>query len=650
MRLGERDSRSPHGWLSPPESPELGSFGGSVVPVPPTSLKPEILRLRRDGLTVREIAQRLNLRFSEVRQLLDISSEGYIEFEGFECLDFTTSESSSKALEYSQDDLDELTSASDWDLSELLDIQHGFDTGLDNILQTEKQGRLCSISHPLELRKFDDYVEGVVNDYTSVVENVLRSHEAFRKYLEFKGQIVLSEVGRGFRGLRDVVDDSWLLCDLDFGRYEYHEVVYDLLKEFGYSEGDLSSVVRFRVGECRVCNIRYANGYKVHSGRMGIVRKYNEAKRRAIELFEILKLIGRKMDDFGIYNFRKNRNGEMVKKPCSHKSLAIIWVDLTVSDEISKAVADFICQRFNESRYVYGFGGIGSLRGGVRFRIESYVFSEVRKIVKVATEKALKQWLRDYLSKVEHMPLIGDFEIVGFSNIHLWSSLQLSPHLHNHLCLFNVVEVEIDGKREYWRFSPKIRKDEVERFKKIWCKVIVEEIRKADFWKVWGYDELLFDKLREIGFKFDVHFSYTWLKDKCAGVFVHHIAYRGRSFVVDLNNAFWDCRVVRDQLDLNWIEACLLFINKRILYGSMKRWRKRFNISNDELKALWQRLRENRGLGYCPFCGNPLEFIGVYSLNELLDSFGKVVFYFYFKGLWRFEFWKKKGRGGGLNG
>ena len=670
MRLGERDSRSPHGCRSPPESPELGSFGGSVVPVPPTSLKPEILRLRRDGLTVREIAQRLNLRFSEVRQLLDISSEGYIEFEGFECLDFTTSDPSSKALVL--DDLDELTS-SDWDLSELLDIQHDFDTSFDDIVSISFDTQGGYLEHTTEISESVGGVGGVevVVDGNHVDWILKEARDVLNRYALDKPILdelfgvrgyscVLKSKGRkSLQILKDVVNlDEWAILDFDFIKIESHPYYWDFLRALGYSEGDLMVWFKLAKFKCSSCG---ANVYKAHAnrryvepGRVHPVQLLSRCKRRAFEDYRRLLAVVHALLRRGVFNYRDG-----LFKRVYDKSLSLICLDLTVPVSVSLSLCDIVNQRLREAEEKYGFSLVGELRDkNVINAVYGFVFSDIVKAMRFAFAKAFAEVVKLILEKEEGLT-VKDLQLGGKVCCHIWSSGWLTPHFHLHTNVLNVVRVKVNGEERFVRFKPDLPEWALSLLREKWRRYLREELFKIDGAGAWLYD---------IDFEEDfvIHTQFIELDlnekgdFKNAGKILHRLRYVSRSPLLDLNIAFHEGRLIyengevyavrdgqRIPIDLRWLMALAVYQNRSQCFGFVHSCKRILGVTDEELKPY---RGEAERTEYCPICGHKMDFVDYITLNELLDQGLPFVISFYHNGYRRFEFWKKKGRGGGLNG
>ena len=674
MRLGERDSRSPHGWVSPSESPELGSFGGSVVPVPPTSLKPEIQRLRSEGLTVREIAQRLNLRFSEVKRLLGSYSEVEdveIQVEGFEGLDFTTSDPSSKALVL--DDLDDLTS-SDWDLSELLDIQHDFDTSFDDIVSISFDTQGGYLEHTTEISESvggagdvevvvdGNHVDWILKEARDVLNRYALDKPILEELFGVKGySCVLKSKGRkSLQILKDVVNlDEWAILDFDFIKIESHPYYWDFLRALGYSEGDLMVWFKLAKFKCSSCG---ANVYKAHAnrryvepGRVHPVQLLSRCKRRAFEDYKRLLAVVHALLRRGVFNYRDG-----LFKRVYDKSLSLICLDLTVPVSVSLSLCDIVNQRLREAEEKYGFSLVGELRDkNVINAVYGFVFSDIVKAMRFAFAKAFAEVVMLILEKEEGLTVKGSIQLGGKVCCHIWSSGWLTPHFHLHTNVLNVVRVKVNGEERFVRFKPDLPEWALSLLREKWRRYLKEELFKIDGAGAWLYD---------IDFEEDfvVHTQFIELDlnekgdFKNAGKILHRLRYVSRSPLLDLNIAFHEGRLIyengevyavrdgqRIPIDLRWLMALAVYQNRSQCFGFVHSCKRILGITDGELKPY---RGEAERTEYCPICGHKMDFVDYITLNELLDQGLPFVISFYHNGYRRFEFWKKKGRGGGLNG
>jgi hypothetical protein len=93
--------------------------------------------------------------------------------------------------------------------------------------------------------------------------------------------------------------------------------------------------------------------------------------------------------------------------------------------------------------------------------------------------------------------------------------------------------------------------------------------------------------------------------------------------------------------------ALAVYQNRSQCFGFVHSCKRILGITDGELKPY---RGEAERTEYCPICGHKMDFVDYITLNELLDQGLPFVISFYHNGYRRFEFWKKKGRGGGLNG
>ena len=79
----------------------------------------------------------------------------------------------------------------------------------------------------------------------------------------------------------------------------------------------------------------------------------------------------------------------------------------------------------------------------------------VEELMRKAVRRAIEKFLRKYLKKHEKVPLKGEFKVGGMMNVHLQSSsVPKEAHIHNHVCLWNIVI----HNEQIIRFSPYIGK------------------------------------------------------------------------------------------------------------------------------------------------------------------------------------------------
>jgi hypothetical protein len=88
--------------------------------------------------------------------------------------------------------------------------------------------------------------------------------------------------------------------------------------------------------------------------------------------------------------------------------------------------------------------------------------------------------------------------------------------------------------------------------------------------------------------------------------------------------------------------ALALYQNRSQSFGFVHSCKKLLGVTDDQLKPYRGESRKE----YCPFCGSELEFVDYLTMMDFLKEGNPFIITFYHNGYRRFEFWKKKGRGG----
>jgi len=653
--VGERVSCSPHGALSPPN--------GCPAPLTPSGqgVYSEIQRLRSEGLTVREIAQRLNLRFSEVKRLLgsEVEEVGDVDIliDGFDGIDFmTSSEPHGSSLDVTiVADLDDLSTVEySWDLSNMFLPHHDkvCHTHDGDISPETPRGYLDHIT------KITSCQGGGVEWVVKEVEDVINWHAVNKPILdelfEVEGYSCVYRA-KGRRSLRAIADlvRGWAVLDFDFTKIECHPVYYDLMKALGYPEGDLFVWFKLAKYKCSSCGSEI---FKTHvsrsatAGRVHPVQLLSRCKKRAFLDYKRFLAVVHALLRHGVFNYR---DGRFVR--VYDKSLSLICLDLTVPKSVSLSLRDLIFQRLNEVMERYGFDLVGKVRDKhVLNAIYGVVFADIVKAMKIAFVRAYTDVVRVILENEEGLKVKGKIMFGGKVNCHIWSSGWLVPHFHLHTNFLNVVRVEVDGEVRYIRFKPKLSEWALNLLKEKWTKYLKEELFKIDDFRVWGY---------EIDFEdeFVVHSQFIELDlnengdFKNAGKILHRLRYVSRSPLLDLNIALHDGKIVfengevyavkdgqRIPIDFRWLMALALYQNRSQSFGFVHSCKKLLGVTDDQLKPYRGESRKE----YCPFCGSELEFVDYLTMMDFLKEGNPFIITFYHNGYRRFEFWKKKGRGG----
>jgi hypothetical protein len=623
----------------------LAPFSGRPRPRPcPDPHFEQVNLLRREGLTVREIAQRLNLRPSEVKRLLGSEVEEIeIQVEGFEGLDFTTSQESrdsSLVLDITIDvDLDDLTSSSDWDLSDLFNIRHDFNTDHEDVSLDTQRGYLDLLQKSRFVKR------GIIN--LSSVGDL----DVIRCYFETQGyeQVLVTKGRKTLKVLRDLIKGYGIL-HTDFSYISPHGGYSEVLYLEGYDEIDLSAEVFILKYSCSNCGFEVYKPHGVRSvfgGRVHPVLLSSRRKRTAIRSYNRNLAVVHGLVKEGVFNWREGRFVRV-----SDKSLSLLNLEFTVPVGVSKSLRDYVVLRLREAKEKFGFDLIGHVRDAqVLNAIYTFVFGDIVKAFRKAVISALRDTIREILAKEEGLKVKGKIQLGGKYAVHIWSSSWLTPHFHVHVDLFNVVRTS----KGFIRFKPELSKWALDLLRIKWRNYLKKYLFEIEGLKAWLYEEDFEDE-----FVVHNHFIELDLRENGdfanAGKLLHRLKYVCRSPLLDLNTAFWDKRVVLEDgrvvaktddgdvvLDLEWIECLCAYQTRYESFGFVHSAKRLFNVDIKDL-------RKTEMCEYCPVCGHPLVFVERITLPEFLKQNDRFVMVFYHNGCWRYEFWKKKGRGGGLNG
>jgi hypothetical protein len=621
-----------------------------------------------------------------------------IQVEGFEDLDFSFTSNVDKIdSEPVQDvttnvetltlDLEDLTFTSEWDLSSMFLPHHdevchthdedvSLDTQRGYLEHTTEIARSVDGVGDVEVVVDGKHVDWVLREATDVLNRYALDKPILEELFGVKGySCVLKSKGRkSLQILKDVVNlGEWSILDFDFIKIESHPYYWDLLRALGYSEGDLMVWFKLAKFKCSSCGVNvckaHANRRYVEPGRVHPVQLLSRCKRRAFSDYKRLLAVVHALLRHGVFNYR---NG--LFKRVYDKSLSLICLDLTIPTSISLGLRDLVIQRLREVKSKFGFDLVGEVRDkSVINAVYGFVFSDIVNAMRTAFIRAFTEVLRIILEKEEGLVIRGKMLLGGKVCCHIWSSNWLSPHFHLHTNFLNVVRVKVNGEERFVRFKPELPKWALKLLGEKWKAYLKEELFKIDGAGAWLYDidfEDVFvvdswSKSRQFrGFVVYTQFVELDLNDDGdfvnAGKILHRLRYVSRSPLLDLNIAFHEGRLIYDHgdvyvvkdghripIDFEWFEALAIYQNRSQCFGFVHSCKRILGVSEEELKPY---RGEAERTEYCPICGHRMEFIEYITLNELLDQGHPFVISFYHNGWRRFEFWKKKGKGGGLNG
>ncbi len=435
------------------------------------------------------------------------------------------------------------------------------------------------------------------------------------------------------RGLDEIDLEGYSILDYGYTRVELHQELRKLLREFGYDERDFRLVLLFDEYRCekhgRVFKpvidweMRFVDAdgerrrqLRVHAGRIHPLKKYGDSKRYSAQKLEQIKLIASAMRQKGIIGYREF-DGELKQVRHFESDLALLWLVFTVPERMSKGLRDYILARPEEK-------------------------GRVEELMRKATRRAIEKFLRKYLKKHENVPLKGEFKIGGMMNVHLWSSSSpVNAHVHNHVCLWNVVVCN----GQIIRFSPYIGKEWLRELRRIWRDEFFALLRKRRYEEIKVWTDPFVEEDYEL---FNVYNAYTWLNERGedgelenAGKIVHHLRYNSRKAIVDLNEFFYSGVKAEDlsRSDKEWVEYLVEYSNRTSNFGFMNNWRQIFGVSReDALRAVERARREH--YEYCPICKRRLEYVGTVTVDEIAKC-GKLLVLWWFDRRMNVEVWRR---------
>jgi len=513
----------------------------------------------------------------------------------------------------------------------------------------------------LEQYGFDDFYEiEPINPqrfrYLPAFSGGLGNREVLNDYFETYGfNSVLSVRGRKFIGVKEVIDKDWAILEADYTKLETHDDYRVLMLSLGFTEDDLRAVIGFEDWECPNCGIHVFKPFVdaeerdgkviVRSGRAHPVNKNSRTRKYAYDQLKKLELISKAVLERGLYVFRKGVDGEYRSYECSDKSLALIDLVLTIPEGLSKSLADLWISRWEKVKAEYGIRNVGEIRDvGLWAELRKAVFGDSLKILRKAVVDALREWLKWYLVEIEGYPefVVKDLKLGDWVNLHIWGSAYVDRHVHAHVLMPNFV---VCGGL-FVRFNPYLTKSALQKLREVWAKHLKRALDRIEGLDVWLYED---DLIEHEEFVIYNKYIRLTLKDGTfvnAGRVVHKFKYNARKVHNDLNNGFWEGRLKLDRIDYEWIEVCLLYDNRTVVYGYIKDWLKIFDVDRVE----WVKIVKAERKEICPFCGSEMALIDRVWLYDVLERFSGIVHVYYFNGHWYLDFWKKRDSGGGLNG
>ncbi len=433
------------------------------------------------------------------------------------------------------------------------------------------------------------------------------------------------------RGLNEIDLSGYSILDYGYTRVELHEEFAKLLEEFGYNVlEDCYISLLFEEYRCKKHGFVYKPAIdfevhlyehegekkrrlKIHAGRLHPLKKYSDTKRYSALKLEQFSAIADSAREIGLVSYREF-GGELREVKHYDSDLALIWMVFTVPDRVSRGFSEYI-------------------------RSYSHI-KDVEKLMRKAVRSTLKRFLRKYLVKHENVPLAGDFKEGGLMNVHLWSSSEpTKPHIHVHVCLWNIILW--NGK--IVRFSPYFSKEWLNKLRELWKKEFCKWLKKFTNISVW-VDPYVDE---DYGF-FNIYTSYTWFdKDedgqiRSSGRIVHHLRYNARKAIIDLNEFFYS-GVKADELkwfERKWVELLVSYSNRTSNFGFMNNWRQSFNVKRERVEEFLEKLERER-YEYCPICKNRLEYVRTVTLDEVLKR-RRLLVLWYFDRQMNIEIWGSK--------
>jgi hypothetical protein len=318
----------------------------------------------------------------------------------------------------------------------------------------------------------------------------------------------------------------------------------------------------------------------------------------------------------GVISYREF-SGELKQVKHYESDLALLWLVFTVPERMSRGMRDYILARPEEK-------------------------GTVEELMRKAVRRAIEKFLRRYLKKHENVPLKGGFKIGGMMNVHLQSSsVPKEAHIHNHVCLWNVVV----HNGQIIRFSPYIGKSWLKELRKIWRDEFFRLLKKSKYSEIRVWTDPFVEEDYDL---FNVYSSYTWLNEEngelvFAGKIVHHLRYNSRKVIVDLNEYFYRGVKVEDlsEPDKEWIKYLVEYSNRTSNFGFMNNWRQIFGISKEDALKAVKRARRER-YEYCPICKRKLEYVRTVTINEVAENQRLLVLWWFDRRM-NIEVWRKDG-------
>ncbi len=433
------------------------------------------------------------------------------------------------------------------------------------------------------------------------------------------------------RGLDEIDLEGYSILDYGYTRVELHPEFQRLLEEFGYDDRDFRLVLLFDEYECP----KHGKVYKpvvdwelrfleedggrkkqlrIHAGRVHPLKKYGDSKRYSAQKLEQIKLIARAMREKGVVGYREF-DGEVKQVRHDESDLALLWLVFTVPERMSRGMRSYILARPEKK-------------------------GTVEELMRKAVRRAIEKFLRKYLKKHEKVPLKGEFKVGGMMNVHLQSSsVPKEAHIHNHVCLWNVVI----HNGQIIRFSPYIGKSWLKELRKIWRDEFFRLLKKSKYSEIRVWTDPFVEEDYDL---FNVYSSYTWLNEEngelvFAGKIVHHLRYNSRKVIVDLNEYFYKGVKVEDlsESDKEWIKYLVEYSNRTSNFGFMNNWRQVFDISKEDALKAVERARRER-YEYCPICKRKLEYVRTVTIDEVAKNQRLLVLWWFDRRM-NIEVWRK---------
>jgi len=533
------------------------------------------------------------------------------------------------------------------------------DWSFTNILLPEKsespvppRGYLEYVQNRYDISEVCPAIGLITGDKFIPISEVFRisNHDILAEFFKTLGyELILKCKGRkSIKAFYDYVDTSkeFALIDSGYTKIVAHDGYSFVVRSLGFNDWDLSAEVRFLKYHCGTCDLVYYKPYSL-AGRVHPSTLYTRSKVRSFRKYKRYLAVVKHLLKEGVYNYR---NGKFI--PLSDRSLALITLEFTIPIELSYSILGYLFDRLekvkeSEDLGFQKFGYISDVH--LINRIYHEVYGELVKVFRRAARNTLLDVFSTVVEVEEGYPVSNSKIMLGGDYaIHIWSSDNVSPHIHVHANVLNVLKVD----DRFIRFKPELSDWVIDLLKEKWRYYLKKELEKSDIW-VW-VNPLVFDR------DFVVHVGFIELdlsdsSDFCnAGRLLHRFRYIGRNAFLDLNTAFHEGRLYikdnkvftsnNEELDWAWLELLAIYQTRHESFGFVHSCKRVLGISEEELRLL----RDESKTEFCPICGSKMDLDGLLLLSDLLDAHDRFVFMYYHNGYFRYEFWKKKGKGGDL--